>query len=193
MAKPFKATIEDFEADDIRAFYDTDVFRVWHLVGKERTFKIARVQRITKNDRGEVTKRAILRMSDSKGRDVPLPLELNPTNRKVISGLYGLNPKAWIGRTITLYPTTCDSPQGVTDCLRVRPYVPGSRGEVRTNKQGATVLPTNTERLPVVVSAAAADDDDDDAVDVAGAMDDDEEPPTGALETDRAANPFEGS
>lgn len=147
MATKFSATIEDFEAEDIRAFYDTEMFRVWMLAGrdghyKDRTFRIERVQRITKREHGKEQRRAILRLSDRKGKPVPLPLELNPTNRKAISQLYTTKPRNWIGKTITLYATTTDSPQGIVDCIRVRPYVPGSKGPNggQVNRQGVNVI-----------------------------------------------------
>lgn len=176
MAQQFKAVIEDFEADDIRAFYDANVLRVWHLAGKDRTYRIERVQRITKNNMGEIQKRALLRLSDSRGNEVPLPLELNPTNRKAIQKLYGNKPKEWIGKLVTLFPTTCDSPQGTTDCIRIRPSVPGKQG--RTNRNGAHVIAPQLPEARVNVAEAEFEEREP--------GDDTDEPPPGALETDHA-------
>jgi hypothetical protein len=178
MADQFKATIEDFEADDIRAFYDSHVLRVWHLSGKERTFRIARVQRITKEFRGEVIKRALLRLLDSKGRTVPLPLELNPTNRNAISRLYGLKPSEWPGKFITLYPTTTESPTGTVDCIRIRNQVPGTGVAPRKNKNGVHVIKAEPEPLPAIATRQPGDDSEEDD------SEDSEEPAIGELASD---------
>lgn len=170
MATQFKPVIEDYEADDIRAFYNTMVFRVWHLGGKERTFRIERVQRITKVIMGEQERRALLRLSDSKGRPVPLPLELNPTNRKTIQGLYGNRPKDWVGKLITLYPTMTDSPQGQVDCIRVRPDIPGAGNNARknNNRNGVNVIrelpPANVTDAEFEPESVRAPGDDTDEV-----------------------------
>ncbi len=178
MAQAFKAVIEDFEADDIRAFYDANVLRVWHLSGKDRTFRIERVQRITKDNMGQIQKRALLRLSDSRGNEVALPLELNPTNRKSIQKLYGNKPKDWVGKLITLFPTTCDSPNGTTDCIRIRPSVPGKQSG-RTNRQGAHVIAPQLPEARVNVAEAEFED-------ARAPGDDSDEPPPGALESDHA-------
>lgn len=174
----FKApVIEDFEADDIRAFYDSSVLRVWHLGGKPQTFKINKVQRITSEFRNETKQRAVLTLVDRDGV-VQLPLELNPTNRKTIIQLYGTKPSAWVGQFITLYPTTTEMAGQTVDCIRVRPQVPGKAAS-RQNKQVAQVI---ARPAPAPVrngeDAADASDADDSAFE-------DDEPPPGALSTDR--------
>lgn len=132
--------IDDFEADDVRAFYDSQVFRVWHLAGKERTYRIKRVQRITEEFRNETKRRALLWLEDSKGRDVPLPFVLIPTNRNTIIQLYGKRAvKDWPGKLITLYPSQADVAGEMKDAIRVRNYVPGTR--THTNKQETNALP----------------------------------------------------
>lgn len=160
MPAPFKAIIEEYEAEDIREFYDSTVFRVWHLYGKERTFRIIRVARITDQFRGEIKRKALLYLEDRNG-PVELPFALNTTNREVIKGLYGKRPRDWIGRLITLFPTTCEVGPDIKDCIRIRNYDPETRrkGTGRaasfsmrqgmsgppdhpyTNKQGVHVLP----------------------------------------------------
>lgn len=172
MPNQFKAPlIEDFAAEDIRAFYDSSVFRVWHLAGKERTYKITRVQRITTEFRNEIRKRAVLRLVDNKGREVPLPLELNATNRKTIQQLYGNRPQDWVGKLITLYPSQTDMAGQTVDCIRVRNSMPGKMAT--RNKQGATVLQPTAELRHEEADYAE------------GAALDEDEPPMGALETDR--------
>jgi hypothetical protein len=206
MAQQFKGPIiEDFEADDIRAFYDSSVLRVWHLGGKQRTFKINKVQRITTEFRNETKQRAVLTLIDRDGV-VQLPLELNPTNRKTIQQLYGTKPSAWVGQFITLYPTTTEMAGATVDCIRVRPTVPGKAAPAgRSNKQGVNVVSNGAKApkpapapAPVVAAADESDDDTDvfsnsaggdneeadDQADEDTDADDTDEPPAGALATD---------
>lgn len=125
MPERARIKIEDFDAEDVRAFYDSQVFRVWHLDGKDRTFRIRDVQRITEEFRNETTRKALLWLEDSKGRAVPLPLVLNATNRNTIIQLYGKRAKKdWPGKTITLYASTTDVAGETRDCIRIRNEVP---------------------------------------------------------------------
>jgi hypothetical protein len=52
------------------------------------------------------------------------PMLINTTNTRTIVKLYGKNPKAWIGKRITLYPTTVQMKGETKDCIRVRPTAP---------------------------------------------------------------------
>lgn len=139
----FEAVIEDVTEADYRAYFDSSVFRVWHLCGKERTFKIIRCARLQSTFKGEVRKQPLLYLVDRRGIE-QLPLALNKTNAKTIAQLYGTNPHLWAGRTITLYPTTTDVGGKTEECIRVRPWVPGSKSA--PNKQGANVI--RSPRLP---------------------------------------------
>jgi hypothetical protein len=49
------------------------------------------------------------------------PFLSNATNCKVIASLYGSDADLWVGKAITLYPTTTSSPDGTVDCIRIRP------------------------------------------------------------------------
>lgn len=128
MPERARIKIEDFDAEDVRAFYDSQVLRVWHLDGKDRTFRITAVQRITEEFRSETTRKALLWLEDSKGRPVPLPLVLNATNRNTVIQLYGKRAKKdWPGKLITLYPSTTDVAGETRDCIRVRNETPKKR------------------------------------------------------------------
>lgn len=58
-----------------------------------------------------------------KGKTRALPL--NKTCARVIAMMYGTNMNEWVGKEITIYPTTCDA-FGEEDvpCIRVRPGKP---------------------------------------------------------------------
>lgn len=165
----FEARDEELAANDYRAFFDSSCLRVWHLAGKERTFKIARVTRLTSElvngGKREVKKQPKLELIDSKGNAVPLPLLLNKTNAKAIARLYGNNPSAWVGKLITLFPSQTSVGGEDVDCIRVRNEVP-KRAAKRT--------------APAPELAAAREPGDD------GDATDTDEPPPGALETDHA-------
>src|SRR5687767_9451645 len=106
----FEAREEDLGATDWRAYFDSSCFRVWHLAGKERTFKIGKVTRLTSEmvsgGKREIKKQPKLELANAKGETLPLPLLLNKTNAKTIARLYGNNPSAWTGKMITLIPST---------------------------------------------------------------------------------------
>src|SRR5690606_17042161 len=99
--------------------------RVWHLRGKERTYRIVRCARMRSTFRNEERQQPVLYLEDRQGRE-QLPLALNKTNAATIAQLYGNNPHQWGGKTITLYPTTTEVGPTTRECIRVRPYVPGT-------------------------------------------------------------------
>ena len=204
----FKARIEDFEAEDVREFYDNMMMRVWYLEGKERIFRIVRVQRITKQEGEEVERRAVLRLEDRNG-PVPLPFELNPTNRDTVIRLYGPKKKNWLGKLIQLFPTTCEAFGETKECIRIRPYDPATRQRVKPasnmgmglGKGRPTADGPAPRMAPEPESQSSGLDLDDDRDDDTGSVDLDEgpeftrnsyvdstsdntEPPAGALETD---------
>jgi hypothetical protein len=49
---------------------------------------------------------------------------LNKTNAKTIAGMYGNEVLGWIGKAITLFPTTTQAAGREHECIRVRPAVP---------------------------------------------------------------------
>ena len=139
----FEAREEEIEADDYRAFFDSAILRVWHLQGKERTYRITRVTALTsevgQGRNRKQTRQPKLELATRKGAAVPLPLLLNKTNAKTIAQLYGKRPSDWVGRWITLYPSTTDVGGETLDCIRIRNEIPGAGA--RRNRQGANVLP----------------------------------------------------
>jgi hypothetical protein len=54
------------------------------------------------------------------------PFLANATNCKTIAAMYGTDVENWVGKTITLFPTTTSSPDGVVECIRVRPVAGGT-------------------------------------------------------------------
>lgn len=166
--------IEDVAEADYRAYFDSSVLRVWHLRGKDCTFKITGVARLASTFKGEDRKQPLLQLVNRKG-NATLPLALNKTNAKTIAALYGNNPFQWVGKTITLFPSTTDVGGETRDCIRIRNQVPGTAKPAgKTNRNGAHVirqLPEATITEAEFVEREPGDDTDD-------------EPPPGALESD---------
>lgn len=52
------------------------------------------------------------------------PLALNATNAKTIAGLYSNYTEKWVGKLITMYPTTAEMAGEVVEAIRIRPIVP---------------------------------------------------------------------
>jgi hypothetical protein len=167
----FETRDEDLGATDWRAYFDSSCFRVWHLAGKERTFKIGKVTRLTSEmvngGKREIKKQPKLELIDAKGNKVPLPLLLNKTNAKTIARLYGNNPGAWVGKLITLHPATTSVGGEDVDCIRVR-----------------NEAPRRTQKAKVEQAPAPVTNGHDDGP-LHREPGDDDEPPMGALESDR--------
>lgn len=66
------------------------------------------------------------------------PLALNSTNCKVIAALYGNDTDLWVGKRITIYPTTTTMAGDTVECIRVRPTVP-------TGKPAAAPEPSDND------------------------------------------------
>jgi hypothetical protein len=105
--------------------FDKDYLYAFMLNGREATVEIERIRagQIT-GDGGKKSKKPICHF---KGKEKPLAL--NVTNCKTIAAMYGNNTDAWIGKRITIYPTTTDFGGKTIDCIRVRPGVPSGKGQ----------------------------------------------------------------
>jgi uncharacterized protein (DUF697 family) len=69
-------------------------------------------------------------------------LALNATNAKSIAALYGNYTEKWVGRSITIYPTTTQMGGETVECIRVRPSVPSGKSKAR-----AAEAPDLTEQI----------------------------------------------
>jgi hypothetical protein len=78
------------------------------------------VEKDKKTKKTRKVKRAVVRfVGEEKG------MVLKATNAGTIVDLYGTETENWIGKQITLFPTTCSAfgKSGV-ECVRIRPEVP---------------------------------------------------------------------
>lgn len=116
---------ERSQMPDFRTMFDKDYLYAFMLNGREVTVEIAKVQGgQIKGDGGKSSKKPICHF---KGKDKPLAL--NVTNCKTIAAMYGNNTDQWIGKRITIYPTTTDFGGKTVDCIRVRQGIPRSNGK----------------------------------------------------------------
>ena len=179
--------VEDYDAPDYRAFFDSEILRVWHLEGREKTLRIVAVKRFVgekparpgekkKPGPPETQRQPMLLLATVGGKRIDLPLLLNKTNAKTIAQLYGNRPTAWAGKLITLYPTTTEAFGKTEDCIRIRNEEPRRAAPAQQRPSAAAPAPEDEPR-------SEENEFTDHDLDVAG---DDHEPPPGALETDNA-------
>jgi hypothetical protein len=109
---------------DYRSFFSRDYIADFDLAGKDATVTIARIEaKELTNVRGTTLKPVI--WFEGKER----AFVANKTNAKTISMMYGKDTSAWIGKKITLYPTTTSAGGETVGCIRVRPMVPTEKGD----------------------------------------------------------------
>ena len=111
---------------DVRSALDKQFLFSYDLQGKDVTVIIDRVvQGELVGQQGRKTKKPLVYF---KGKSKPLAL--NITNIKTIASLYGsFRVEDWIGKSITLYPTTTNFGSETKDCIRIRVRKPGAAAQ----------------------------------------------------------------
>ncbi len=71
-------------------------------------------------------------------RETPKQLAVNATNGKTITGIYGKDPNAWIGRRIALYATEVEFGGKTTLGVRVRMTLPPLNPSARRKEEITT-------------------------------------------------------
>lgn len=118
-----------------------EFLQAFDLQGRDVTLEIAAVA--AGELIGEAGRKTRKPMISFKG--TTKKLAANSTNCKAIVALYGsAETNDWIGKRITLFPTTCDFGGKTVDAIRIRPSIPADK-----LKDGAA-------SLPVAVAAGAA-------------------------------------
>ncbi len=109
---------------DVRQLFDKEYLYAYDLQGKDVTVVIESVKGGTLvGTGGKSNKKPVLRF---KGKEKALAL--NITNARVIAALYGgFDAELWLGKAITLYPTTTTFGAQTVDCIRVRNVKPKAR------------------------------------------------------------------
>lgn len=109
---------------DVRQLFDKEYLYAYDLQGKDVTVVIESVKGGTLvGTGGKSNKKPVLRF---KGKEKALAL--NITNARVIAGLYGgFDADLWIGKAVTLFPTTTTFGSQTVDCIRIRNVKPRGR------------------------------------------------------------------
>jgi hypothetical protein len=106
---------------DYRTMFDDKWLKSWDLSG-DVNVTIERVEPgVIENEKDKTSKRVPVLFFKGFAR----PLGLNKTNGKTVAGMYGKDTARWIGKRLTLYPTTTEMNGEMKDCIRIRPEVPG--------------------------------------------------------------------
>jgi hypothetical protein len=111
---------------DYRTMFDKDFIGAWDLFDKAGkavdavvTITSIKVEEIV-GEGGRKDNCPVMRMQGKKKGFI-----LNVTNCRSIAGMYGNDVDGWVGKRITLYPTTTQFGRNTVDCIRVRTNVPG--------------------------------------------------------------------
>lgn len=97
----------------------------WDLGGKDRVVEITAVAAGSIGRGKDKAKKPILSLKTGKG--VVRTMACNITNARVIKTLYGNDTTEWVGKRVTLYPTTATFGAELHDAIRIRPMAPGEK------------------------------------------------------------------
>lgn len=114
-----------------RLMFPTDYVAAPELQGRDvaLTIKSVSIDEMPLAGTTKKEKRPIVQFAET-----PKKLVLNKTNAKIIAKLLGVQTAEWVGKRVTLYPTTTKFGPETVDCIRVRPMLPPPR----TRKGDAT-------------------------------------------------------
>ncbi len=117
-----------------------------YCIEQDTTVKILSVAReIVKGEGGKSEECTVLRLGGHK------PFICNRTNAKTITKLYG-SPyiEDWVGKFITLFPTTTKVAGETVECLRIRPTAPVIKAVDYSTQIKAVEACTTLEQLQQV-------------------------------------------
>jgi hypothetical protein len=112
---------------DVRAMYDKTFLYSYDLQGRDITVVISKV--VAGKVVGEGGKESKKPVIYFRGKEKGLALCI--TNARTIAAMYGgFDADKWIGKAITLFPTTTQFGPRTVDCIRIRPTKPGKGAPV---------------------------------------------------------------
>jgi hypothetical protein len=122
MSATGKAKTTEEQMPHWKSMTERDFLYAFDLQGKDCTLTVEKVTggELT-GQGGKKTKKPLCYFVESKSGK---PLALNATNCKTIAAMYGNDTDNWLGKRITLFPTTTSFGSETVECIRVRPQVP---------------------------------------------------------------------
>lgn len=132
-----------------KSYMDRDYIFAFDLNGKDVIVTIAKVVAGELTGQGGRKSKKPVLFFEGKERG----LALNATNSKAIAALYGNYTEKWIGKRITLYPTTTQMGGETVECIRVRPTAPN--GSARASKQQEL---TDADKAEIIAQEASRAD-----------------------------------
>lgn len=135
---------------DVRKMYDKEFLYAYDLEGRDVTVTVERVVAGTLTGTGgKSTKKPVVYFKGSKKG-----LGLCITNARVIAALYGgFDSDLWVGKKITLYPTTTQFGSNTVDCIRIRNVIPKGKEQAIRDDVPAPELPGTEADDPHEASA----------------------------------------
>lgn len=110
---------------DVRALFDKAYLYAYDLQGRDVTVKIVKVSGGTLVGQGGKSNKKPILFFEGKEKG----LAINITNARTIASMYGsFDSDKWIGKWVTLYPTTTTFGSQTVDCIRIRPEIPSRNG-----------------------------------------------------------------
>lgn len=116
-------------AMDVRSMFDKAFLYHFDLQGRDVTVVISKVtQGKVMGTDGKAQKKPVCYF---KGKEKGLAL--NITNVRTIGSIYGtFEAEKWVGKAVTLYPTTTQMAGRTVECIRIRPTKPGKDAPIDT-------------------------------------------------------------
>lgn len=109
---------------DVRLLFDKEYLYAFDLQARDVTVTIKKVIGGTLVGQGGKKNKKPVLFFEGKEKG----LALNITNARSIKDIYGsFKSEDWIGKRITLYPTTTTFGSQTVDCIRIRPTKPGAK------------------------------------------------------------------
>ena len=113
---------------DARLLYPNKYISAADLQGRDVHLTIVNVRSEEVRNSYGVEKKAIVRFkefADREGQEKPHLWIMPKTMMKLVAKMLDTyETDAWVGKRITLYPTTTDLKGEIVDCIRVRPKLP---------------------------------------------------------------------
>jgi hypothetical protein len=129
-----------------RLLFQDEYLAAPDLHGRDVTVTIARVQIETLVREDGKEDRPVVHFEEMRARAKKDQRRwvLNKTNARTIAKMYGTDADGWVGKRITLYPTTCKAFGDMHECIRVRPKRPPAKPQ----REPKNDPPPETERQP---------------------------------------------